>query len=150
MCYICEQRARCCVCVWIEKNGLVLVVISEKVKGIKWFCVCASVQERWPAYCCPRVAFSAGHLRSLPFRVASFSSQNRGFLFQNWARALLARVHSRSRDRSVSELLSGVCCRVCRKSEFVLLKRRLNCNTNGEGACVFHFVKSNVIIGQMN
>lgn len=45
VCYICDRR-----CVWIEKNGLVLVVISEKVKGIKWFCVCKSAGQR----CCPR------------------------------------------------------------------------------------------------
>jgi hypothetical protein len=85
-CVIYATSARAAVCVWIEKNGLVLVVISEKVKGIKWFCVCVCVCVRVCKSAghrrCPRLAFSAGHLWSLPFRVASFRRRSRRFWFQ--------------------------------------------------------------------
>jgi hypothetical protein len=57
--------------VWIEKNGLVLVVISEKVKGIKWFCVCecaralASAAAQESLF--PLVIYDHYHFESLHF-----------------------------------------------------------------------------------
>jgi len=108
--------------------------------------MCASVQERWPALL-PKSRFFRWS-----FTIITISSR---FIFTPETRILISKLSlSTSRPsslaaESVSDLLSGACFRVCRKLEFVLLKRRLNCNTNGEGACVFYF-DCNAIIDQMN
>jgi hypothetical protein len=105
---------------------------------------------------CARALASVAAQESLfPLVIYDIITISSRFIFTPESRILISKPSpSASRPsslaaESVSELLSGACFRVCRKLEFVLLKRRLNCNANGEGACVFHFV-SNVIIGQMN